>query len=583
MLVFSAALFALTQSHVPRGVAPSDATAYAGAAAATFACDGGARSLPMASVNDDFCDCSDGSDEPGTSACSNGRFFCLNVGHAGRYIRSSRVGDGLCDCCDGSDEDAGVCADRCVAAASEYNMKHAVEIAETAEGARKKLELVEEGKRIYAEKSTRLTEQRAELAALETSLRDLEQKKIADEATEREVQGAAAADHAATLEKQLGLDTLDAAGLRTLVRSDVGRVADATSELRAHSPRRPPPPPPPPPTCITPSPLSPFSSSPHARAQIIELSRSNASVAEALIETLHSKSLLASNVGATCAADGTCTPAGAEADAAADALLAAAAGGSSGTDAAAAEASAQTLEAMIDSGASAAAIDTALGGGTEPGRDGEGTVLQLPEGSNGGAEEEDVVEDLDAVVVVPPTVEEIVKAAALVLLNEVQVSSTTAEADASRVAFTDATREKDQLVNSVANTEREVGAGDYGVDGQWRALRDQCFERQHHSYTYEVCLFKSASQREGAGSRTNLGSFSGWEEMPADDPVFEGVSANTTPLRRAMKFTNGQHCWNAGNRELLVRVLCGGTTEVLSIDEPSTCHYEMKLQSPAAC
>jgi len=30
----------------------------------TFECDGG-RSLPVARINDDYCDCSDGSDEPG--------------------------------------------------------------------------------------------------------------------------------------------------------------------------------------------------------------------------------------------------------------------------------------------------------------------------------------------------------------------------------------------------------------------------------------------------------------------------------------------------------------------------------------
>ncbi|SCW04079.1 LAFE_0H05446g1_1 [Lachancea fermentati] len=61
--------------------------------------------LNLSQINDNYCDCPDGSDEPGTSACgSKSRFFCENQGFAPRYISGSKVDDGVCDCCDCSDE-----------------------------------------------------------------------------------------------------------------------------------------------------------------------------------------------------------------------------------------------------------------------------------------------------------------------------------------------------------------------------------------------------------------------------------------------------------------------------------------------
>jgi len=74
-----------------------------------FSCDTPAKTLPLTAVNDDYCDCDDGSDEPGTSACA-GRshqlpgFYCSNLGSAPKSIHLSMVDDGVCDCCDGSDE-----------------------------------------------------------------------------------------------------------------------------------------------------------------------------------------------------------------------------------------------------------------------------------------------------------------------------------------------------------------------------------------------------------------------------------------------------------------------------------------------
>lgn len=67
--------------------------------------------IPMKFVNDEFCDCPDGSDEPGTSACSlevqgnpTWRFQCTDKTYFVKEILHSHVNDNVCDCCDGSDE-----------------------------------------------------------------------------------------------------------------------------------------------------------------------------------------------------------------------------------------------------------------------------------------------------------------------------------------------------------------------------------------------------------------------------------------------------------------------------------------------
>ena len=57
-------------------------------------------------LNDDYCDCADGSDESNTSACSHltvqkTRFHCSD---GTGILYSSRVRDGVHDCLDGSDE-----------------------------------------------------------------------------------------------------------------------------------------------------------------------------------------------------------------------------------------------------------------------------------------------------------------------------------------------------------------------------------------------------------------------------------------------------------------------------------------------
>ena len=116
----------------------------------SFHCLNGDGSVPVSQVNDDYCDCKDGSDEPGTSACSedaHSKFYCVNKGHRGQFLFSSRVGDGICDCCDGSDEAHRKdvqCPNTCSEDNARWLASRAEEIALNEQGAKIKLEYSEQ-------------------------------------------------------------------------------------------------------------------------------------------------------------------------------------------------------------------------------------------------------------------------------------------------------------------------------------------------------------------------------------------------------------------------------------------------------
>ncbi|KAM8705078.1 hypothetical protein ACLKA7_009526 [Drosophila subpalustris] len=94
-----------------RGTRLFDYDAYKPNYKGNFKCLDGSKEIPFDHVNDNYCDCeTDGSDEPSTNACAFGRFYCkYQKRHfTGRgldvWVWTSRVNDNVCDCCDGSDE-----------------------------------------------------------------------------------------------------------------------------------------------------------------------------------------------------------------------------------------------------------------------------------------------------------------------------------------------------------------------------------------------------------------------------------------------------------------------------------------------
>lgn len=177
-----------------------------------LSCDQGKTDLNIAAVNDDFCDCLDGSDEPGTSACAgvgSSQFYCenKNYGGPGKFIPSSRVFDGICDCCDGSDENSfdpsQPCKDTCLEDGREFRIEQAKRAKAISAGLEKKQQYILQGKQAaggtetdtkikalnveYDELKAKRETVQAKVAELE-SIRDAKRKEFLHQLNKKRVQ-----------------------------------------------------------------------------------------------------------------------------------------------------------------------------------------------------------------------------------------------------------------------------------------------------------------------------------------------------------------------------------------------------------
>jgi hypothetical protein len=173
------------------------------------------------------------------------------------------------------------------------------------------------------------------------------------------------------------------------------------------------------------------------------------------------------------------------------------------------------------------------------------------------------------------------------LLEEVE-NGVAKESEAAKTARSDywaAQTAADEAARAVRELEA-LEEEDFGDDQEFAALKGKCFSRKVAQYTYEICPYKEAFQKEGGNTHgTSLGKWVGMERVPApgDGGSSSTSSTSTAPASFVFKFENGQKCWNGPMRSLKVTVTCGTEDEVLSVDEPSMCEYAMAFRTPAAC
>ncbi|KAJ3189761.1 hypothetical protein HDU85_000045 [Gaertneriomyces sp. JEL0708] len=174
------------------GVHPSKRGQYTTTSALeSFKCLDGSKTIKFAAVNDDYCDCPDGSDEPGTAACENSRFHCINEDYIGENILSSRVNDGVCDCCDGSDEYAGykACPNTCREVGEAFRKKQAAQQKALDDGVKLAREYSAYGMKQAEERTAKIGELERELTKLDAKIKTLSEVHAAAHAQKKQMTG----------------------------------------------------------------------------------------------------------------------------------------------------------------------------------------------------------------------------------------------------------------------------------------------------------------------------------------------------------------------------------------------------------
>jgi protein kinase C substrate 80K-H len=212
----------------------------------TFSCrqSGGwfksAKTIPISWVNDDYCDCEDGSDEPGTAACYNGHFYCANQGSRGKSVPSSWVNDGICDCCDGSDEwlskstdelvqlpnKAINCPNTCAAEAEARASLLRGVLSEAEEGMRVRSEWIESYRAQQTENQRKLSALSAEHKSLEQRVTDLTAKHAQADSEYQAKRALVEPELQTAVESEMGAETAS--------ESSEEVPADETDDERVH-------------------------------------------------------------------------------------------------------------------------------------------------------------------------------------------------------------------------------------------------------------------------------------------------------------------------------------------------------------